>query len=94
MELTVSAAELSFESVTICAALVVFTVRAEKVSDSADNATGSSTAWPVRATLSGLSDASSAIETPAERDPDAIGVNVTVNVQPALTATLEPQLLV
>jgi hypothetical protein len=49
---------------------------------------------PVRLTDCGLSEALSVIVTLAERLPAAFGLNVTLIVQFAPAATLEPQVLV
>jgi hypothetical protein len=53
-----------------------------------------SSAVPVSATVCGLPTASSAMVTAPVLVPGAVGLKVTLRVQLALTATLEPQVLV
>lgn len=49
---------------------------------------------PVRLIACGLPPASSVMETEAVRAPEAVGVNVTLNVQLPLAATVLPQVVV
>ena len=89
----VSAAFPLFVTVTFCDALVLPTGWLAKVSG-ADNVTAGAMPVPVSETLWGLFNASSEIETVALRAPVAVGLNVTLMLQLALTARLLPQLFV
>jgi hypothetical protein len=90
MLLMVSAALPVFVSVEVCAALVEPIGRAPKSRLEGLRLTPGAAAAPVplRPRLCGLPVASSAIETDADREPDAPGVNVTEIVHVALTASV------
>ncbi len=86
-----------FESVTVCAALVVPTVWLVKVNEEAERLTTGAEAAapvPVRLTDCGLPEVLSAMLKVPVRVPDAVGVNVVLIVQFAPTATELPQVSV
>ena len=85
-----------FVSVTDLAALEVFKGWLPKLSVFDERLTPAGVVVPVpeRDTLWGLPEALSAMETEAERTPEAAGLNVTLIVQDVLAATLDPQVLV
>ena len=78
MLLMVSAPEPLFETVTVCAALVVFRFCVEKVRLLAERVTAGTTPVPLRATVCGLPAALSVIDTDAERVPEVVGSKVTL----------------
>jgi hypothetical protein len=82
--------------VIVCAALVVPTAWLAKVRVAGERLAAAPVAAPVpeRLTLCGLPAALSVKATAAERDPLAVGLNVTLILQFAPAATLDPQLLV
>src|SRR5574337_1257759 len=82
--------------VTVCAALVVFTIWLAKVRPAADRLTAGAAVAPVpvRVNECGLPVALSVMVTAAARVPVAVGVNVTLIVQVPLAATEAPQVLV
>src|SRR5436309_1419154 len=95
--LTVSGCVPVFVSVTDCAPDVAPRIWLPKASDVGEGvAGGGGGAAPVpdSATVSGVPDASSVIESDAVRVPTADGVNVTVAVQLAPTAKVPGQLFV
>jgi hypothetical protein len=95
--LIVSAVALEFESVIDCAALAVLSAWLAKVSAvGASVAVGVPAAAPVPDSVTdcGLPVALSAMETDALRAPLAVGLKVTLIVQLAEAATLDPQVLV
>ena len=86
-----------FESVTVCAVLVVPTVWLVKVSEEAERLTTGAEAAapvPVRLTDCGLPEALSVMLKVPVRIPEAVGVNVTLMVQLAPAATELPQVSV
>lgn len=80
--------------VTDCAALVVFRFWLAKVRVEAVRLTAGPEPVPVRASVCGLLLRLSAMLTEAARAPSAVGVNFTVIVQVALSASELPQLFV
>jgi hypothetical protein len=96
IELSVSVAVPELESVTACAALVVPVVCDAKVRLAEEMAAVGVAASPapLNATICGELLALSVIVSVPVRLPAAVGVKVTEMVQPALAATLVPQLFV
>src|SRR5271157_522402 len=87
---TVSEALPVLVRVTVCAALLVPDIRAEKVSEEVDKLTTGPVPVPVKITVSGLSEALSVKLSEALRFPIAVGANVTVTVQMPLGAIVAP----
>src|SRR5450755_564007 len=83
-----------FLSVTALAALVTPTNTLPNASDVGEKVTAGASPVPVRATVWGLPVALSVTETVPDLAPAAAGVNVTLMVQVAAAARLDPQLLV
>src|SRR5258705_11485587 len=94
MLVMVSNASPVFVSVTVCAALVVPTLREPKLKLVGERLTTGAVPVPVRLTICGLPVASSVIVMVPVRVPVAVGVNVTLIVQLAPAATEVPQVLV
>ena len=80
--------------VTVCAALVVLSTWAANVRLAGARLTVGPTPVPVRVTVCGLPGALSVRVTAPLRGPGTVGVNVTLIVQVASAATLDPQVLV
>jgi hypothetical protein len=92
MELIVSGVVPAFLNVTVEAALVVPTVRVEKLTDVGETETA--VPVPLRATNCGLVGSESATLRVADRIEAAVGANLTPIVQLAPAARLVPQLFV
>jgi hypothetical protein len=82
-----------FVSVSVCAALVVPMVCAANWSATVESVTAGAVPFPVSAIICGDPLASSVIVTLPARLPVIVGVKVTEIAQPALTASVEPQVL-
>jgi len=88
-----SAVEPEFSKTTLLAALVVPTACLANMTFAGVNFTAGSVPVPLRPSFCGLPDALSLTVTVPVRDIAYAGVNVTVKVQLAPAATVEPQLL-
>lgn len=83
-----------FVSVTDCSPLVVLTFWLEKVRRLTESVTTGPTPFPMSETICGLLGALSVTKMRPVRLPLAVGLKVMVMMQFALTARVEPQLLV
>jgi hypothetical protein len=94
MPVMATSAPLVLVTVIVWAALVVPTSWDPKASVAGERVSAGPVPVPVKATLRGVPGALSVIVTAAVRTPAAVGVNVTAMAQDALTARLEPQVVV